>query len=175
MRGLVLEVLLGRRSSYSKQSVWLSARLSSCVMSSLSPRIQAHAALGLYFTCPLKNAWPAEAWPLASKQPSARPRRWRGRPRWSDPTSAFVEVEGRRCSSCEAEARAEDGGIKQGSSCSNSHAHWRVVNDRVSLDITRQRRRHIAPGGCRRRYKTLILGFRWGFSTVTSARAAHIT
>eukprot|EP00964_Phaeocystis_antarctica_P075059 scaffold46277_cov40-Phaeocystis_antarctica.AAC.1 len=31
------------------------------VMSSLGPQIQAHAALGLPFTCPLKNVWPAEA------------------------------------------------------------------------------------------------------------------
>ena len=30
----------------------------------LGLQIQAHAALGLYFTCPLKKAWPAEASPL---------------------------------------------------------------------------------------------------------------
>ena len=38
-------------------AVWLPVLL----MSSLGPQIQAHAALGLSFTCPLKNAWPAEA------------------------------------------------------------------------------------------------------------------
>jgi len=35
----------------------------------------------------------------------------------------------------------------------------RVVNDRVSLSITRRRRPHIALGGCRREYKTLIVVF----------------
>ena len=60
------------------------------VMSSLGPQIQARAALGVYFSCPLNNAWPAEASPLASKQLSARLQRGLGRPRWSDPISAFV-------------------------------------------------------------------------------------
>eukprot|EP00964_Phaeocystis_antarctica_P043416 scaffold24920_cov67-Phaeocystis_antarctica.AAC.1 len=54
------------------------------VMSSLGPQIQAHAALGLPFTCPLKNAWPAEASSLASNPPKARRQRRRGRPRLSD-------------------------------------------------------------------------------------------
>ena len=35
----------------------------------------------------------------------------------------------------------------------------RVVNDRVSLSITRRRRPHIALGGCRREYKTLFVVF----------------
>jgi len=59
-------------------------------MSSLGPQIQARAALDLYFTCPLKKAWPAEASPLASKQLSARLQRGLGRPRSSDPILAFV-------------------------------------------------------------------------------------
>merc|ERR1719483_863241 len=60
------------------------------VMSSLGPQIQAHAALGLPFTCPLKNAWPAEASSLASNPPKARRQRRRGRPRLSDQPSALV-------------------------------------------------------------------------------------
>eukprot|EP00964_Phaeocystis_antarctica_P099863 scaffold65624_cov39-Phaeocystis_antarctica.AAC.1 len=66
-------------------------------MSSLGPQIQAHAALGLPFTCPLKNAWPAEASSLASNPPKARRQRRRGVPRLSDPTSAFVHVLVHRC------------------------------------------------------------------------------
>eukprot|EP00964_Phaeocystis_antarctica_P111237 scaffold75562_cov34-Phaeocystis_antarctica.AAC.1 len=66
-------------------------------MSSLGPQIQAHAALGLPFTCPLKNAWPAEASSLASNPPKARRQRRRGRPRLSDQPSAFVHVLVHRC------------------------------------------------------------------------------
>jgi len=35
----------------------------------------------VYFTCPLKNAWPAEASPWASKQLSARLPEWVAVPR----------------------------------------------------------------------------------------------
>ena len=80
--------------------------------SSLGPQIQAHAALGLPFTCPLKNAWPAEASSLASNPLKARRQRRRGRPRLSDGDGrrAFVYVLVLRCASWESSSQAEDGG-----------------------------------------------------------------
>eukprot|EP00964_Phaeocystis_antarctica_P011951 scaffold6592_cov29-Phaeocystis_antarctica.AAC.1 len=73
---------------------------------------QAHAALGLPFTCPLKNAWPAEASSLASNPLKARRQRRRGRPRLSDGDGrrAFVYVLVLRCASWESSSQAEDGG-----------------------------------------------------------------
>eukprot|EP00964_Phaeocystis_antarctica_P021876 scaffold12159_cov58-Phaeocystis_antarctica.AAC.2 len=50
-----------------------------------------------------------------------------------------------------------------------------VVNDRVSLDITRRCLRHIAPGGCRRGYDALILTFRWFYPRLNPVKTSIFT
>ena len=53
----------------------------------------------------------------------------------------------------------------------------RVVNNHMILGVTRRgrRRRHIAPGGCRRGYKTLILGFRMFLPRLNSVKTSIFT
>eukprot|EP00964_Phaeocystis_antarctica_P041562 scaffold23769_cov63-Phaeocystis_antarctica.AAC.3 len=78
--GSVFKVLLDhRRSSNSKQSVGLSARLSSCDELPRPTDSSSRCSwLALHLPA-LKNAWPAEASSLASNPPKARRQRRRGR------------------------------------------------------------------------------------------------